>query len=262
MKTIKEIRELIDKAHSLQNDPTGLYRAFQDDFLKEKYKIENNKDYTSEGKLKLMESLQKRKTVELLQGARNLRDLHASYLKEAKKESENLIYSKTPKVDPVKEERFLKRLAEVKTEILLSNAKKGKEILTDFLNTVDEQAFAAKIKDDFSSLIQPILETAGQDTVKYRHDLLNVFEDVKERSMHPDAKDAMNIAQLADSMIEGRFFIPLVEEKAAEHISREAGHYMNKPQEFFEAYPEEDVKPTPPGMKTVEQIVEEEEAKH
>ena len=261
MKSLKEIKELVEKARSLQEESTGLYRVFQEDYRKEKTSIEMNKDYSQEGKRKLVESLQKRKTVELLQGARNLKNLHSKYLSEAKDAAQNIVHAKTPDVDPVKEERFLKRLGEVKTEILLSNAKKGKEILTEFLNTVDEQAFAGKIKDEFSTLIQPILSDGGQDTAKFRRELFDVFEDVKNRSMHPEAREAMEIAEFAEASIKSRFFIPLVEEKATEHLGKEAGLFINKPDEFFEKYPDADIKLPPNGIKTIEQIMEEEEAK-
>lgn len=261
MKTLKEIRELLDKAHQLRNDSTGTYRKFQDEFLQAKREIENSKDYTTDGKRKLIESLQRRKTVELLQGARNMRNEFAKHLTEAKQAADAIAFAKAPKVDPVKAERFEKRLAEVKTEILLSNAKRGKEKLTDFLNSIDEQQFAETVKAEFGTLIQPILEGAGNDGAKYRHELLETFEAVKEQAMHPEAKEAMDIVQFADSMIEGRFFIPLVEEKAQEHFSKEAGFFINRPDDFFAAYPDEDGRPIPPNMKTVEQIIEEEEAK-
>lgn len=259
MKTLNEIKEIVLKAHTLQQNSTGLYRSFQEGFTKEKHAIDINRDYSNEGKRNLVASLRERKIVELLQNARSLRNEFNGYWKEAKKEAENLIHSKITKVDPVKEERFSKRLNEVKTEILLSNPKKGKEILTQFLESLDEQAFAAKVKTEFSTLIQPILSSAGQEADKYRHELSDVFENVKKQSLHPEALEAMNIVEVADQAMQSSFFNSLVQEKVSEHLGREVGQFVNNPDGFFEKYPQVDVK-LPKG-KTVEQILEEEDAK-
>jgi ribosomal protein L7/L12 len=259
MKTIEQIRELVDKARKVQNDSIGLYRSFQDTYKQEQAKIMQNNDYTREGKQKLIASLQKRKTIELLKLARSQRNLFDSYLKEAKQAAESIIYAKTPKVDPEKEERFNKRLQEVKTEIMLSNPKTGKEILAKFLETIDEQAFAAKIKDDFVNIIQPILANAGQEAGKYRYELLQIFEETKTRSMHPEAKEAMQIVEYVDAAMNGSFFIPLVEEKVKEHFGETAAKYINKPDEYFEEHPEDDKPLT--NLRTTEEILEEEEAK-
>ncbi|RFU71025.1 hypothetical protein D0469_03535 [Peribacillus saganii] len=261
MKTVQEIREIVAKAQQLQQDSTGLYRSFQDAYNQKKTEIELNRDYSPEGKRKLIESHQKRKTIELMQLARSQKDLFTKYLSEAKKDAESIIYAKTPKVDPVKQERFEKRLAEVKTEILLSNAKKGKEILSDFLSKVDEQAFAAQIKGEFVSLIQPILQDAGAEAYKYRQELSQIFEDVKSRSMDPEAGEAMQVAEYAESALDGRFFIPLVEEKAGEHLGQLAKMYINKPEQYFADFPDDDKKPLPPGMRSIEEVLEEQEAK-
>jgi hypothetical protein len=259
MKTLEQIKEIVLKVHTLQHESTGLYRNFQDSYTKEKSAIELNNDYSEAGKQKLVDSLKERKTVELLQRARTQRNEFIGLWKEAKKEAENLIHSKVKPVDPVKEERFNKKLAEVKTEILLSNHRKGKELLTQFLQTIDEQAFAAKVKEEFPTLIQPILSSAGADTEKYRQELFSVFEQVKKQSLHPEALEAINIAEFADQAMQSSFFNSLVQEKVSEHLGREVGQFVNKPDEFFAKYPNADIKL--PASKTVEQIVEEEDAR-
>lgn len=261
MKTIAEIRESIEKAQQVQQDSTGLYRVFQESYKQKENEIQLNKDYTPQGKIKLIESHQARKTIELMQLARSQKQLFDMYLNTAKKDAESIIYSKTPKVEQDKQERFDKRLKEVKTEILLSSAKQGKDILTDFLKTVDEQAFANQVKGEFADLITPILADAQGDAGKYRNELFQVFEGVKARSLDPEAGEAMKIAEYADSAMGGRFFNFLVEEKAGEHLGKLAQMYINKPEQYFVDFPDDDKKPLPAGMRTVEEILEEEDAK-
>ncbi|MFF3021208.1 hypothetical protein ACFVRR_00900 [Gottfriedia sp. NPDC057948] len=231
----------------------------QDAFNLKKSEIQLNRDYTSDGKKKLTDSLKSRKTIELMQLSRNQSKMFKELLNEAKKEAENIVHSKSPKVDQVKEERFKKRLAEVKTEVLLSDAKKGKQILTDFLLTVDEQAFASEIKSEFSALVGPILADAGKDAGEYRRDLSNLFEEVKVRSMAPEALEALKIAEYTEAALEGDFFLPIVVEKAGENLGELASKFVNKPEQYFELFPE-DAKYNPNGLKTMEEINEERDA--
>lgn len=261
MKTIAQINESIEKAQQVQQDATGLYRAFQDKYKQKENEIKLNKDYSDTGKLRLIESHQGRKTIELMQLARSQKQLFNTYLSQAKKDAESIINAKTPKVDSAKQEKFDKRLKEVKTEILLSSARKGKEILTNFLETVDEQAFANQVKGEFAELITPILSDAQGDAGKYRNELFQVFEDVKMRSMDPEAGEAMNIIEYTDAAMGGRFFNFIVEEKVGEHLGKLAQMYINKPEEYFVEFPFDDKTPLPEGMRTVEEIMEEEDAK-
>ncbi|PGS55099.1 hypothetical protein [Bacillus sp. AFS041924] len=259
MKTIEQIKELVTKAQDLQHNSTKEYRVLQDAFNLKKSEIQLNRDYTLEGKKKLTDSLRSKKTIELMQLSRNQSKMFKELLNEAKKEAENIVHSKSPKVDPVKEERFKQRLAEVKTEVLLSDAKKGKQILSDFLKTVDEQAFASEIKNEFSALVGPILADAGQDAREYRIDLSKMFEEVKVRSMSPEALEAMRIAEYAGAAIGNDFFLPIVVEKSGENLGELASKFVNKPEQYFELFPE-DAKYNPNGLKTMEEINEERDA--
>lgn len=259
MKTIEQIKELVTKAQDMQHNSTKEYRVLQESFNLKKSEIQRNRDYSEVGKQKLIDSLRSRKTIELMQLSRNQSKLFKDLLNEAKKEAENIVHARSPKPDPVKEERFKKRLAEVKTEVLLSDAKKGKQILSDFLKTVDEQAFASELKSEFSALVGPILADAGKDAREYRLDLSKLFDEVKVRSMNPEALEAMRVAEYAGAALEGDFFLPIVVEKAGENLSELASKFLNKPEEYFELFPD-DAKYNPNGLQTMEEIIEEREA--
>jgi hypothetical protein len=246
MSKIEKLKDIVTKAQQLQDDTTRMYRLFQDDFHNEKAKINSNEEYSEKGKAKLIESLKARKSVEFLKGARQQKTAFNKYLNDAKKEAESIIYGKSPKVDADKLDRFTSRFKEVKTEILLaSSPRRGKEILEQFLGTIDEQGLAMVVKGEFGEVIQPILAEAGSDVMKYRNDLNKAFEDLKTRSMDPDAIEAMRLADYADTALNTKYFSPIVEQNVLQNFGRLAQSYMERPDEYFQEFPE-DNKPASP----------------
>jgi hypothetical protein len=260
MSKINKVRELVTKSQQLQDDSTRMYRLFQDDLRREQAEIKNNEEYSAKGKQKLVDSLKSRKTIEFLKGSREMQTAYRNSLKDAKKEAESIVYAKTPQVDSDKLERFKNRFKEVKTEILLApSSRRGKEILQEFLGSVDEQGLAAVVKEEFGDIIQPILAGAGADAPKFRHDLAKSFEELKTRSLDPEAKEALQIVDYVDAALNSKFYSPLVEENVQQNLGKLAHMYMEKPDEYFETFPD-DEKPQS-NLRTVEEILEEEDAR-
>jgi hypothetical protein len=261
MTNINDIRKLVDEALEIKNGSTRLFREFNDSYQAKRLSIQQNRDYTPSGKQKLLESAKKRETSRLMKLARSQREEFNAKLKQAKAEADAIVHAHAPKVDPVKQERFSKRLAEVKTQIALSNAKRGQQLFKEFLTEIDEQAFAEQVKNDFSALVQPILnDVSGPETEKVRHALFDAFEDVRMKAKSPEAGDAQNVAEFADALLNGKFFEGIVEEKAEEVLGTTAKQFINEPEAYFEIYPEEDRPQS--HLKTVEEIMEEEDAKY
>ncbi|MEG9297022.1 hypothetical protein V6B33_11200 [Mangrovibacillus sp. Mu-81] len=252
-KSIEQIRELTNKAHELKNGSTGLYRSFQEEFRAKRSDISANRDYTASGKVKLIEALQKKQTTKLLQLARSQHSQYRDLLKQAKKDAEDLIHNKAPKVDAEVQERFDKRLREFKTELMLTNPQRGTQLLKDFVRSVEDQALAAQVKDQFAEIIQPILNDSSKPEIS------KLFEDVKSRAQNPETVEAQNLADFADSMARSKFFDQLVEERAGGDLGDAAKMFLNRSEEYFELYKEED-KPQS-DLKTTDEILLEEEAK-
>lgn len=259
MGNIQSIRELISKAQELQASSTGEYRKLQDYHRQEISKIRSNKDYTESGKQKLMETTKQKTTIRFLNGAREARKQYDSHLSEAKKLAKDLIYAKTPRLDDEIVNRFTRDFNEIKTAIMLSNPQKGKEILENFLKDVNEPALAEMVKDQFAEVIQPILSGANAaDAGKYRRDLLDSFEQLKIRSMDPEARDAMQVVEFVDAALNGKFFNLAVEQAIGENLGYTAKEYMHTPEKYFELNPDHD-KPQA-YERTIEDVIAEEEA--
>jgi hypothetical protein len=260
MSKIENIRDLVRKAQELQDDSTRAYRVFQQEVQSELGQIKMNEEYSRKGKEKMTDLLKNRKTIEFLKGANEMKSTFRKYLSDAKRDADAIVYSQAPKVDADKMDRFQKRLNEVKTEILLSAPKQGQAVLRQLLSEVDEQGIAMIVKNEFAGLIQPILANAGTDAAKIKHDLLNDFEALKARSMDEDAAEAMRLADYAEAALNARFFNSIVESNVQQNLGKLAHMYMEKPEEYFETFPEDAKRDS--HLKTVEQIVAEEDAKH
>lgn len=259
MSNIQSIRGLLKKAQDLQDSSTGEYRKLQDYHRQEFSKIRTNKDYTPSGKQKLMDSAKQKTTIRFLHGAREARKEYDSYLTEAKKLAKDLIYAKTPKLDDEVVSRFQRDFKELKTAIMLSDAKKGKTLLQEFLQNINEPGLAEIVKEDFAEVIQPIISSvSGPESAKYRSELLDEFESLKVRSMDPDALAAMQAVDYADAALNGKFFDIAVEQAIGENIGYTAKEYMHKPEEYFRLNPDHD-KPEA-YERTIDDIVAEEEA--
>jgi hypothetical protein len=257
---VQKVKDKLEKAHQMQDEITGVYRRWQDDLQSQITQIKMNDEYTSKGKDKLIESLKARKTTEFLKGARQQQSEFRKHLSEAKKEAEAVIYASTPAVDAEKMNRFSGRFNEIKTEIKLATSpRRGKEILQNFLDNVDEQGLAILVKSEFGEIIDPILSGAGADVQKFKHDLAKSFEDLKVRSLDPEAVEAMNLAEYAEAALNSKFYSPIVEQNVQQNLGKLAHTYMNNPDEYFEKFPETD-KPVS-QLRTTQEIIEEEEAK-
>jgi hypothetical protein len=257
---VQKVKDKLEKAHQIQDSTTHLYRVWQDQLRSDIANIKNNEEYSAKGKEKLVESLKSRKTIEFLKGARQQQSEFRKYMSEAKKESEAIIYAKTPAVDSEKMDRFTKRFGEVKTEIkLATSARRGKEILQEFLGSIDEQGLAVIVKEGYGDLIQPILDGAGGDLQRYKNDLGKSFEQVKTRALDPEAVEAFQVVDYVEAALNSKFYSPMVEQNVQQTLGKLAATYMEKPDEYFETFAEID-KPQS-HLRSIIDVLEEEDAK-
>ena len=259
--TIENIRKQIQEADKLRTDLASNYRLqFREPLRNQISEIRANRDFTPSGKEKQIEAARKRESRKLLQFAQKQRQQYAELLQKARKEAEAVVHANTPAVDAELEQRFSKRLREVKTEIMLSGPKDGERLLSTLIAETDGTvAFAAKVKDEFSEMIQPIINSAGKELPHFRERLLRMFEDVKVKSRIPEAGEAQDLFEAADAMLQAKFFDQAMENVVGADYGQEAKVYVNDPDKYFELHPTdaEEV----PKLKTEAEIFAEYEAK-
>lgn len=243
MSKVQEIVSLIEKAREVKQTSTSKYRSFQDEYVSKKAQIKRK--YSAGEAAEVSDYFGKVKTRELMLSLRAQKREYTESLTQAKQLAERLIHAKVPKVDAEKQERFDKRLTEVRTEILLANPKTAKDKLAAFIQSIDEPAFAAKVRDIFPELITPILQAAGPDAGAYKHQLLSLFEGVKTSTLSEEAQEAVELLGISEDLLQARPFNLAIERAIGENFGPQISSFINRPDEYFANNPDDDapVKP-------------------
>jgi len=249
MTKLNEIKSIIDKAWSVKNDATGVYRAFKESVDAETAKITSSNKLTEEGKEVMLEKLKERKTVEALKLSKSQIDLYNDYLNQARKEADKVAFAKLTPTDKVKEERFDKQFAELKTKVMLSTPETGAKLLKEFVEATDDQYLVDKIRNDFADTVQPIIGTAD---FKVKANLSDLFEHTKYKARGAESVEAERLIDQIDGMKNSRFFGKIVEDNA-KSLGKQAAMYINRPDEYFEANPDHMKMKT--EMKTFEESI-------
>lgn len=255
--SIEKIKELQNKARQIESSIPKHYLEFRESLTGEILKIKGNKKYSESGKRELVEHLKKRKTVELMKWAREQYNQYDMYLREAYLISDRMAYRNIPKADAQKRGRFHNAFNDFKTELIFTNRPDDAiKKLRTFIEKTEEYEFISDIKREFSSLAKSIIEITDKDNVpKVRKELADLFEHTKNKSLPQESHEAFALLEQIESAVGSRIFNRVVQDAIKEDLGSEAAEYINKPNEFFEKYPE--MEKIEPGIKTMEESLTE-----
>lgn len=243
-KTIQKVREHIDKARIAESITTSEALERKRKVQAEMSEIMRNRDLSEIGRANAVSTLKQKHGIEFLQDAYQLKQIYMAELRKAKEGADSIVYAKPKKPNAVMLERFEDELKALKTELMLTTrADTAKQKVEAFIHkhvkTADDRFFAFRVRDEFQTIATPILETAGIESAKYRSILGEMFERLDQISLTDDAREARQILDLADSMMErGTLYSGLVIESMTDTLGGEYASYLNKPEVFFEDKPE------------------------
>lgn len=270
-KTIQQIREHIDKARLAESLTTSEALERKRKVQAEMGEIMRNRDLSEIGRANAVSTLKQKHGIEFLQDAYKLKQIYMAELKKAREGADAIVYAKAKKPDAVKIERFEEELKALKTELMLTTrAETAKQKVEAFIQkhakTADDRYFALRVRDGFQQIAAPILESAGTESAKYRAILGEMFERLDQASLSDDAREARQILDLADAMMErGTLFSGLVVESMTETLGREYASFLNNPEKFFadkpELKPEDYVHPEDTPQAKVARAAEEQREK-
>jgi hypothetical protein len=252
MSQIKEIKDFIDKANEVQMGIAAKYRGIQDSIVMGKARIDKA-ELSDEAWKMMRDTFDKRMARELMHFSRDQKQQYHDNAQQAKKLSEQLIHAAVPKPDQEKLSRFERRLADIKTEILLSTPKKGHELLRDFIAGLDEPFFAEQVRTQYGELVTPILSAAGPDAARFKLELSHAFSQVKDITLTPEAREAIRLLESSDAILQSGVFGYAVQAAAAEHLGPRVSDYINQPETWFSANPDAAI--VPPGQLTDEEAM-------
>lgn len=239
MKTIHDARELMSKADSVTSGMVGSYVQYRAELNSKIQKIRNDRELSPTGIQNRVELLKRKERAILMKEAKEIRQTYLDYLSKARLIANDIYFAKVPAADEVKQERFEKQLATLKTEVLLSQPKQAVEKIKTFLAEIDEPSFFEQISGTFADLAAPVLNSAGDKADDYRHELSDMFDSARKSSLHPEALDAVNLLGYIDACENGRFFSMSVENAIETDFGHITKYYLNRPDDFFENYPDE-----------------------
>ncbi|MNI63906.1 hypothetical protein D3C73_1193160 [compost metagenome] len=149
--------------------------------------------------------------------------------------------------------------------MLAIDAKTATAKLAQFIDGIDDPYFAHKVSEQFGELSGSILAmTAPRDAAKMRHDLAQHFSGLTAKYESPEANDARETLEAADSMDQSAFFNDIVRQAVNDTVGVRYGSFINNTDDYFAANEAErpvvEEKPKPKTSTNVTAITPEEEA--
>jgi len=113
-------RKTLQKAIALKQNSTKWYTLLQSTVRDEIKRIQENRDYSSEYKAKLIGELKEKRGVELMQQIEKRKQAYLRLLNQAKKQAEDTVYFSLKKPSDDKVEMFNANLKYFKTKLMLA----------------------------------------------------------------------------------------------------------------------------------------------
>ncbi|GGG08695.1 hypothetical protein [Paenibacillus aceti] len=237
----QKAKESILKAHELRNDNTRFYREFNDAIRKEITAVKEDRNLSPEGQTNKVSEIKEKRGKELMQQVYKRRQEFRAHLSEARKHAEEVIYTKIPKPDATKIDRFDEALRVLKTEIMLThNAKSAAAKLTAFIEGIEEPYFAHKVSEQFGELAGSILavEEPGE-LAKTRYALSQQFSGLTSKYESPEAGAARDSLETATALDQTAFFNEIVRGAVNDTLGTYYGSYINRTDDYFAAHEDE-----------------------
>lgn len=232
--SIQDVKAHYETALMLKQDATGFFSEFQDKGRKRISAIQLDPDLSAEGKKKKMDSEREKIGKELIEWSKGLKGGFEQEMTRAKVKAESIL--EQPIKKPLDKEiaKFEKSLKQLKTEIMLiADPKKAKEAFESFARELKDPYYLDKVYEDYASIISPIVsEATGTERAKFKHDLLSLYSDIKERTLTDEQKEATKILNSADGYLQSNFYSPLVAQKVTELADKQYTDYLEKPNLF------------------------------
>jgi hypothetical protein len=231
MKKITEIADLIESAHEIRNTRAAAYRAFQDTYSSGQARI--HKSGLPRINRNADEIYERQQLRALFRDIQSTTKSYKDVLKQAAAAAEQIAHSSAPRPAQEQIDRFERRLSDVKTEILLSSPETGSKALREFIGSINDPFFAMRVKDEYRELATPILSAAGSQAPKYKHELSGSFEQLKESALTPEARQAVELHQAAEDMLQSRIFPMIVQDRISQTFGWRIAAFINDPDALF-----------------------------
>jgi HSP20 family molecular chaperone IbpA len=239
----QEMKDSLSKLHELKRSTTGIVSVARDLYRKEKSQIELDRDLSPEGRTKKIQTLQKQYGEAFLKESLKLRDDYDKTVVKARTTAEFLLNEGPQKPSPTALLSFERQFSALKTDLLLeTRPDKAMAKLKAFAEAQDDAYLASEVLNQFSGIVGSVLEVAGADKEKYKMELRETLESVRNKATNDEQREAQQIYEQMESEFGRELFLP----NGIEHNAIQAdfgpniARHANRPQYYvFENKTEE-----------------------
>lgn len=194
MKKFDEMMESVAKLHEIKGSTAGLVSTSRNLFREDAAKINQDSDLSPGGKAKARTALQKQYGEAFIKHARQLREDYDKAVVKASVAAESLLNEGPAKPTPTKIASFEREFSALKTELMLeTRPDNAMRKLKAFAEAQNDAYLAKQVLNDFSTVVQSVLDIAGPERAKYKLDLQNTLTSIRDKSMTDEQKKAQEI---------------------------------------------------------------------
>ncbi len=156
-------------------------------------------------------------------------------LKGAKAAAEKILEAPAAKPDEKALTKYRAEFEELKTKVLLSlKPGSAKSLVESFAKEIKDPYIAREFRNEFASVITPIISTAGSEAPAIKNALSKVYSHLNDGFMTEAQKEAYSTIETVDSMINLKVYSPAVSDSVDQYLGRGTSQQMSNPDEFFE----------------------------
>lgn len=201
------MRESINQAHEILNGATGRYRELLTKMETEIKQIKSDVKFSDQGKEFLIKELKNDFIEDLLKLSQQIKSEYQSELQKAKSAAEKSLDTPLKKPDEKAIGKYRQQVEELKTKVMLSlQPESAKGLVEEFVKGISDPYFANEFRNEFATVITPIISTAGQNAGQIKHDLAGTYEHLGNGFLSDEQKEAQRVIEAADGMMGTRVF--------------------------------------------------------
>lgn len=195
MTKFNEMMQYVNKIQEIKGSTTSLVLASRDLFREDVAKINQDSDLSPSGKEKKRMALQKTHGEIFIKSARQLRDDHDKAVVKARVAAEMLMNEGPKKPEDTAVKSFEREFSALKADLMLeTRPEEAMRKLKAFTETQEDAYLAKQVLNDFPSLIQSVLDVAGNnDKAKCKLALQDTLTTVRSKSNSEEQQKAQEI---------------------------------------------------------------------
>ncbi|MCJ7991117.1 hypothetical protein MUB15_20580 [Priestia sp. OVS21] len=201
------MKQNIDQAYEILNGATARYGELLTKMQEEIKKVKKDEKFSEQGKQILIKELKNDFKEDLLKLSQQIKSEYQTELQKAKSVAEKSLDAPLKKPDEKTVSKYRQQVEDLKTRVMLSlQPESAKGLVEEFVKGISDPYFANEFRNEFATVITPIISTSGQNAGQIKHDLAGTYEYLGNGFLSDEQREAQRVIETADSMMDSRVF--------------------------------------------------------